>query len=164
MEEQKIFKYEIGDRTYFQKPLVYGQIRQLEKLLKGVQFPGEITKSAIIGMFGDKILQAIAIVLHEENKPLRDKDIEALATQLEFDILPEQIFGVMEDFFDCNPIASLSAKLTGTMEKITLKIKETTSKISSASSHPEILQEETKSSGDILPESASPILDPESAK
>jgi hypothetical protein len=72
-----MYKYQIGDKTYVQKKLVLGQWRQLLDLLKGLSVPQDLDAREIVSVFGDKLPYAPAIVLVEEGKSLREKDIVA---------------------------------------------------------------------------------------
>jgi len=144
------YSYEIDGRTYIQKPLVLGQIRQMMKLLEGVVIPSGVDTLGLISVLGDKLPLAIAIVLTPEDVNLKDKDIQSLAPELEFEMPPELAIQVIEDFFDCNPLPSLLERLAGMAEKITSQMKRrngTGLKNSSASSEAEISQKETVSSG-----------------
>lgn len=142
------FIYEIGGKTYIQAPLVLGQFQQLMKLLEGVVFSGELTPLSLMRIIGDKLPQAMAIVLTPENIKLKDKDIHALASELAFEIPPEIVLQVIEDFFDCNPIPSLLERIGTMAEKISHAMIKTGSMNSSASSREEISRKETVSSGD----------------
>lgn len=143
------FKYEIGGKTYTQKPLVLGQIRQLMNLMKGIVIPHDIDTPGLVSLLGDKLPQTIAVVITPEDMRLKDKDVKTLATEIEFEISPEQAIQVVEDFFDCNPIVSLLERLRKTAGKISEKMKETGLNKSASSSPVEILSSETPSSGDI---------------
>jgi hypothetical protein len=52
---------------------------------------------------------------------LKDRDLDALAAELEFNIDPGTAMQVIEDFFDCNPIASLFERFAGMTEKFSRK-------------------------------------------
>lgn len=164
--EEKIFKYQFSDKTYIQKKLVLGQINQLIHFFRenNITILNEVTVQGVVISLGDKIPHALAIVLTEEGKSPKGKDLKALAEEIEFGISPETTLEVVEHFFDCNHIPSLLEKLTGMMGKITEKISLIGSKTSSVSSPEETLQKEPQSSGDILQTSASPILNLESGK
>lgn len=148
------FKYTIGDKTYIQKPLVLGQIMQLIKIIDGLKIPSGINTLGLIAALGDRSPLALAIVLTEEGKSPKDKDIEAFSKEIQFDIRPEEAIKVVEDFFDCNQVPSLLKSLSDLVGKITAKIG---SKSSLSSSPEETLPKKTKSSGDIPSENASPI-------
>jgi hypothetical protein len=105
-------KYEIGGKNYIQKPLVLGQIRQLLEVLKGVTIPANSDTLALVNAMSDRLPAALAVVLIPEGlSSLRDKDLDALALEIAFAITPEQTLGVVEDFFDCNPLPSLLNRL-----------------------------------------------------
>lgn len=157
-------KYAIGDKTYFQKPLVLGQIMQLLDLLKDVSIPKNASILTIINSLGDRLPNALAIVLIPEGISLKDKDIDQLAKEIKFSISPEITITAVEDFFDCNPIASLLERFSGLMVNLKKKIILTGLKISASSSPEETSQKETISSGDIALENASLISSSESEK
>jgi len=137
MEERK---YEIGGKTFIQRPLVLGQWRQLKELMRSVVLPVNLDPGALITAFGSHFFTALAIVLIEEGKTAKDKDLNALAAEIEFGILPETALQVMSDFFDLNPIPSILRNLTEMTDQLTRKILEKMKEIgsmSSASSSPE---------------------------
>ena len=71
------FVYEIGGKKYIQKPLVLGQIDQLIEFMQGIRLPVEISASSIIFVLGGKLSKAIAIILCEAGKHLKDKDVSS---------------------------------------------------------------------------------------
>jgi len=152
----EIYKYTIGGKTYIQTPLVLGQVRQLINLLEGITIPHDFNTLSLISAIGDKISLALAILLTEESKPLKDKNLDQLANELEFEISTEMTIEVIEHFFDLNNIVYLSEKLGNIALRIS---KSMTGSMNSASfSQEETLQSEMKSFGDIHPKSASHIL------
>lgn len=119
-----MFEYEIGGKTYVQKPLVWGQVKQLTNLLKDVEFSADATPITLIGVIGDKMGDVLAVVLTEKDKHVKDKNVKELAEELSFEVSPELVIRVIEDFFDCNPtglylekIANLFGKVTEQAEK-----------------------------------------------
>jgi hypothetical protein len=158
------FKYEVGGKKYIQKPLVLAQIKQLISRTQDLEIPGEIDVLELIGLLGDRIPGALAIVLTEKGAALRDKDLDALALELEYSITHETILQVIEDFFVCNPIASLLSKLSGMATQIQTGIKPTGLTTSAPSSPGETLPNETPSSGDSPSENATPISNTESER
>ncbi|MDN3515369.1 MAG: hypothetical protein NG747_13355 [Candidatus Brocadia sp.] len=152
-------KYLIGGKTYVQKALVLGQWRQLLDVMKGITVSQGIDTAGIISALNDKLPSALAIVLTEEGKSLRGKDIVALADEIEYEISPEIIFQVAEDFLDCNPLASLMERLAGIMTGMMTGSKQPQSS-SPAATSPNV----TTSSGAIHQESASPGSNTEAGK
>src|SRR4030042_716835 len=141
------FKYEIGGKTYIQRPLVLGQVRQICDLLQDVTIPGNADMAVIIGILGDGMPEALGMV-------------PALAEEIEFEITGEQIMQVIDDFFSCNPIASYLERLTGMLNAARKKVIKRTGLKKSASSSPEETSPKgMPSSGDTPPESASPGSD-----
>lgn len=151
------YKYQIGSKTYVQKALVLGQWRQLLHLMKGLSIPQNIDTAGVVSAFGDKLSYALAIVLTEEGKRVQDKDINALASQLEFEIAPEVVFEVAEHFFDCNPLVSLLKRLEGITGRIGGKMAGIGSKISASYSPGETSPNEMPLPGDTPSMNADPI-------
>ncbi len=161
------YTYTIGDKKYIQRPLVNGQIRQLMKLIKGIVLPKDFDPVVLMTAFGDQLSAALAIVLCEadaiEGKSRQEignylsaRDLAALEKEIDWNIDPETTARIIDDFFDCNPIASLLEKFAAIGEKVLSLKKEKTSSTQSASSSPEgISQKETLSSGNIPSPSAS---------
>lgn len=116
-------EYKIGEKTYTQKKLVMGQVNQIINLLKNVDLPADPTAINLIGALGDKLAEAIAIVLHDPEIPLKDKDVKKLSKDIEFEMEPEQMLEVVEDFFDLTPISSLLERVGKTVERIAEKMK-----------------------------------------
>jgi len=128
MEEK--FSYKIGDKTYIQKPLVLGQVNQIAKILKTIDIPnGNITPLVLINCLGDRLPEAIAIILHDPDISLKDKNVEELANNIAFDIDIDLTLGVISDFFDCTPVFSILEKIGKVMEKITEKVETEKEKI-----------------------------------
>ena len=110
------YSYKIGETTYTQKPLVLGQYRLLMNLLKGINIPSDFDIIPLVTALGDKLSQAIAIVLNPIGIPLKDKNIEELTTEIEFEIDPDTVFTVVTDFFVCNDLPSLLKKMNKVIE------------------------------------------------
>lgn len=163
--------YDIGGKTYVQRPLVLGQVRQLMaeiSPLGGIN-PEAGRAEVITALIQcSQLERVLAVVLSPEGEDLRTKDIDALAREVEFGITPETIVQVVEDFFDCNPTASLLQKLIGVIVKVRqlmpgLETIQTGSNPSSVSSPTEISREETPSSGDSPLPNADPTFGTEAA-
>jgi len=146
------YKYEIGGKIYFQKPLVLGQVRQLMNLLQGVAIPRESNAAELIIVLGDRLPAAVAIVLHPEGIKLKDKALDALTREIEFEISPEDTIKVVEDFFGCNPISLVLEKVNKAIGQMKERTGLPNLPVSSAK---ETLQKETTSSGDTPSENAS---------
>lgn len=138
--------YKIDEKTYLQRQLVLGQVRQLLDLLQGMQIPGNLDALGLVGLLGDRLPLLLAVVLTEQGKSPKNKDLPALADELEFSITPEQTLSVIEDFFECNPLSSIFQRLTGMVEKLTAQIT-TGSPNSASSSAPETSPDATGLSG-----------------
>lgn len=142
-------KYTIGDKIFIQKTLVLGQWKELGAIINDLRIPGDLNPASLVGALGSNLFAVLAIVLTEDGKPLKGKDIPALASEIEYGITPETAIEVIADFFDLNPIASLLNNLNG----LTVTIKEKLTAIgltnSVTSSVEETSQNETGSSGTL---------------
>ncbi len=153
--EEKEFTYEIGGKTYTQRSLVLGQIKQLAGILESMSVNVFIDEMALGKMLINNVTPAIAVILTEKGRSPKDKDIEILAGELEFTLDSETMAQVIQDFFDCNPVALIYEKVSGMVKSIRSKMK--TGSTGSVSSSPEgTLQSGTGSSGDLLPGNVSP--------
>lgn len=111
MEERKEFKYTIGDKVYYQRKLVMGQVNQLVEIVKVIdEIPENPTVVQLVTAFGDKLMEAVAIILIPADIKLKEKDVEKVIEDIEFEVEPEMVLEVIEDFFDCNPISLLLKK------------------------------------------------------
>lgn len=110
--------YEINGKKYTQRPLVLGQVRQLLNLLKDTTIPTDAGALALIDALGDKLPNAIAIVLNEDGMSLKNRDISSLAEEFEFSVTPDVALEVIDHFFVLNPIASLLSRIGNMVEKI----------------------------------------------
>jgi hypothetical protein len=154
-----MFRYEIGNKTYVQKPLVLGQIQQLFEHLEGLSLPKSRNIFEIAQALGNRLPIALAIVLTEEGHSPRDKDLEKIADEIEFSIDVEMTSKAIEDFFELTPILSILERLGKTMKKAGIEIQ---LKRLSSSSREETSQSEPQSSGDSLrsstPDSQNTVL------
>ncbi|OPY15247.1 MAG: hypothetical protein A4E66_00166 [Syntrophus sp. PtaB.Bin001] len=148
--------YVIGGKEYTQKALVLGQWRQLLDVLKGISIPADIDAHGLVNILDDRLALGLAIIINPAGIPLKEKDIPAIADELEFSADAETIFKIIDDFFACNPLPLILEKisqgagfLSGILQTMLLTA------LSSAS-QPETLPAETQSSGDILQTNASP--------
>lgn len=139
------YKYHIGDKVYCQKPLVLGQIKQLEAFMKNFIIPGDLNVITLMSILGDKIPSALAIVLIEEGKSLSDRfglsvsplkrgdqgvcnsgfgyepileTMNQIALAIAINIDLETTAQVIEDFFACNPTASIFQRLSGIISSL----------------------------------------------
>jgi len=127
------FTYQTIEKTYIQRPLVMGQVRQLVNLLKGMTIPSDVKPFQLVELLGDELYPVIAVVITAPGKRLHEKDIDALAAELEFALTPEQVLTIIDDFFACNPIVSLLEKLSGMMIKLRTMMQDGSTNASSPS-------------------------------
>jgi len=146
--------YEIGGKTYIQRPLVLGQWRQLIPLMAEISFPEDPGVQDIVAALQNGIERIAAVILTEEGAAIREKDLDALAEEFEFSLTPEIILQVADDFFVCNPLLSILAWLKEAAERIEGSIETTLTRdgsTSSASFSPaETSPGATPSSGDTI--------------
>lgn len=112
-------EYTIGGKTFVQRALVLGQIKQLAEVLTGVSVPVTANLTILISALGDRLPRAMAVVLTEKDKLPKDKNLDE---ETEFHIwnLDSQVLKeVVTDFFGVNPISFVLEKLTENMKKIT---------------------------------------------
>ncbi len=143
------FTYEIGGKTYVQEPLVLGQWRQMLPYLQKVSLPDLPDTAALVSALADDIMPLVACCITEEGKSPRDKDIEALAAELEFACTPEQLLQIADDFFACNPLLSILEKLEAAAGRIRERMEKTGSTPSASSSPEAISPGGTQSSGAV---------------
>jgi hypothetical protein len=142
------FQYEINGKKYTQQELVLGQWQQLLKFLKGKEMPKMLSPRHVVEELGDDICEAIAIILREEGKHLKDKNIKELAKEIQFSIKPKLSLKIVKDFFVCNHLGSIMDEVAQEIMEI---LNQTTPILqkSSSSSAEETSPSEIKSSGDI---------------
>jgi hypothetical protein len=114
-------EYTFENKNYSMSELRIGQYRQIIGLLEGMEIPDTLNAGSLLIALKDKIHLALAIILNPEGVNLKDKDIDELASELEFTLYPEDLFMVLNDFFDCNDLTSLLKNLNQTIENITKK-------------------------------------------
>jgi phosphoribosylpyrophosphate synthetase len=110
-------EYIIAGKKYIQRPLVIGQLKQLSKLLKDVVISPDAGAAELVEAIGDKLSEAIAIVLIPEGVDIKDKNIEEIVKELEFQVDIETAVKIIEDFFDCNQVSSLLKRLQNAIKK-----------------------------------------------
>ncbi len=121
MADKKEFKYEIGGRVFIQRPLVLGQLKQLiDHVMKDLIVPetDSLDPMMLLEILGDKLPLGLAIILTEEGKSPKDKNILQLGEDLYFEITAEQTMEVIADFFVCTPVTSLLSMFTEKMKDV----------------------------------------------
>ena len=155
------FEYIIDSKKYIQRPLVWGQIKQLKAVLPSLAIPAGVPlEQGLLLALTDHLPLLLAVVLIPDGISPKDKDIDVLAGELEFAIDMETALKVVADFFDCNPITFLADTLEGILKPLMdRRIKPPIPSMSSSVSSPEeTLPNEKPSSGAAVLETPSPIL------
>jgi len=132
MEEKK---YEIGDKAYVQRTLVLGQWKELGAILKNIAIPNDINPISLVTSLGNNLFAVMAVILTEDGRSPRGKNIPQLAEEIEYGITPETAIETLSDFFDFNPIPSLLNNLWNLAKIVrekTMEIGLTSSAFSSA--------------------------------
>jgi len=140
-------QYKIGDKIYIQRPLVIGQVKQLLAELQGIVIPSNVDVIDLVAAIGDRLPDALAVILTPSGMSPKDKDLKKLSEELAFSLEIEQAMEVVEDFFVLNPISSLFGRLNQAIEKIQAQFLMSSTTLS-ASSPEEISQKEMQSNGD----------------
>lgn len=104
-------EYVIGGKRFFQKELVWGQVKQVLTEIKGVDLPSSTTTKDVLKIFEDKLPRLVAIVLEQEGVSLKEKNIDDLVYFFEWELSTKLIEEIVEDFFGFNPILSWSEKM-----------------------------------------------------
>ncbi len=116
-----IRKYQIGNKTYIQRPIVMGQLGLLLPLLESVRITDTgLQAGNILAALGRNLPRALAVVLIEDGLSMREamNDLDARTDEMQWGMSPETALEVIEDFFDCNPISSIARRITGAAERI----------------------------------------------
>lgn len=145
-------EYKIGDKIYFQKTLVYGQIRQIFGIIRKINFgkKGEtiqFTVTDLINLLGDGILNFISILLIPSDSTPKKKDNSKIAEEIEWEINSDIILEVMSDFFTFNKISEVQKKMMEMMKKLGLRIQRKESTTLSPKSQEETSPGKNSSSG-----------------
>lgn len=152
-------KYVINGKVYFQRPLVVGQIGQLGEFLEGLSLPsGNLGTAGIVKLLGNKLPRAVAIILHEEGKLLKDKDVEQLEEEFREHLEHQIALKVVTDFLEFNP----PSLMPDALDTMTSLARWATDGLGSYVSYSQggTLPREMTSSGDTLSKSAKPISGP----
>jgi len=121
-----MYEYEIGGKKYIQKPLVWGQVKQMRVIVSRIKFGSDFEPAGMMDLLGDNVPSFCAIVLREEGQNLVDKNLEALTSEFEEKLDVGTSIKVLEDFFVCNPIDLISKSLLGVGEMVGVIIRERT--------------------------------------
>jgi hypothetical protein len=172
--------YQIGGKTWTQRPLVLGQVQQLLTVIRGLMIPPGASVLQLVEILGDRLPIALAVVLVEDGKDIRERvgirvalnngvmvpewyqnpeKMAEIASEIFAGIDAETTIKVVADFLACNPVSGLLDQLIGLMEKgsaLMPLIGGTGLTPSSASSPEATSPSATESSGDTPQESASP--------
>lgn len=104
--------YKIGKRTFACKKLVLGQLAQLEELFKLLAGLEVKDINDMFSLLGKEMPKLIAIILCEDGKRLKDKDVQALQEYLEENLELDVALEILNDFFVQTPLPKLIEKVT----------------------------------------------------
>ncbi len=113
--------YQIGNKTYIQRPIVMGQLGLLLPLLESVRITESgLQPGAVLAALGRNLPRALAVVLIEDDLSVREamNDLDARTDEMQWAVSPETALEVIEDFFDCNPISSIARRIREVSERI----------------------------------------------
>jgi len=127
-------RYTIGGVIYLQRPLVLLQIEQLSGFLATIALPPGTSVVGIVRLLGDRISDALAILLNPAGTEIDQKDLAAIAAELRKHVDIETAVKVVEDFLSCNPVGLVFDRLTGALAKYSPLL--TTGSPSSSASSP----------------------------
>lgn len=108
-----MYEYEIEERKFVQKPLVWGQVKQMKTFVSEIKVDSNFNPIDALDLLGDNIPKFCAIVLREVGQNPKDKDVEELARFFEEALDVGTSMQVVEDFFVCNPTDLISRNLLG---------------------------------------------------
>lgn len=111
-------RYLINKKTYIQKPLVLGQIKQLTDAMSGITIDMSLGILGIVSALGNKLPIILAAVLIPEGTNAKERAIDAIAADLKENCDVVTAIEVIEDFFTCNPTALVLQKLAGAMKEM----------------------------------------------
>lgn len=143
------YQYEIGDRSFEQRRLVFAQTLQIKEVfgeLIGQLRDNKENLGGLTAVLGDQIPRFAAIVLREKGSSLKEKDLDLLTGFLVEEMDAEAAAGIVEDFLALTPISSDLTALTRMAGAIGGTVV-TALKSLSASSPEGISASETTSSG-----------------
>lgn len=112
--------YVIGGIEFTQPPLVLGQLQQLLAVMEGVAIPRAGSALAIVAGMGEKLQEALAVVLVADGEAPEGRDLVERAGWLRDHVDLVTAAEVVEDFFGCNRISLLLAIVARIREKIEL--------------------------------------------
>jgi hypothetical protein len=118
MTEKKMGRYEIGGKTYIQKPLVLGQIAPLFNILKGVSF-NSLHPASIVSAVGPKLTEVMAVILLPEGEDAAARDIGAISKTFAYELSLETALEVAEDFLSFNLSSSSLKKFSQLIQAAT---------------------------------------------
>ena len=103
-------RYKIGDKVFIQRPLVFGQWKQVMELF------AEMREAEPLDIFAHP--RCMAILLMEKGVSLKEKNLEASTEFIEQNIDAMISLEVVNNFFDLSPVHLFSQKLIEVRGKI----------------------------------------------
>lgn len=113
--------YEIGGQTFFQRPLVLGQIEQLVPVLEALPIDGrKMGADDILRALGARAPLAFAVVLAPEGSSSpQSKDLEQIAEHFRWNLDMPMALEVIDDFLSCNRISWMCEQAGKIRERLT---------------------------------------------
>jgi hypothetical protein len=115
--EKEVFEYPIGGNIYTQSKMKLGQVKQLNEMFGTLVLPTNFNAVSMFTVFGSRLAEFMSIVLCKKGTKLQDKDREELVKEFEEEGDVDTGMQVINDFLDCNPIASYFEKITEVFKK-----------------------------------------------
>ncbi len=163
MSEAMREEYTIDGIVHRHRPLVYGQFLALAPLLSSVKIDGGMSVSDFILAVGKKVPELLAIALVPDGMSVKEACRTAFshnrAELIQWGMSPPDVIEVLEDFFECNRLSSMSKKMTGMLEGLKSFMASRLGSLipmsaPSMSSPEETSPDESTSSGESKPESS----------
>ncbi|MGA2332586.1 MAG: hypothetical protein ABSG75_12575 [Syntrophales bacterium] len=99
-------EYQIGDKTFVQRPLLIGQVIPLVENLQGIEIDSIDAKS-IMRALGPRLTRILAVVLIPEGVKVKDRVLEDIESYLDEFLSITTAMEIISDFFTQTPLSSL---------------------------------------------------------
>ena len=116
-------KYTIGEKVYFQRPLLVGQIVPLLDALQGIVFES-LGAMDIIRQLGPKLNEVLAVILIPEGVNIKNRDISEIEDHLENNLDVITALQIVSDFFAFSPPSLMLKEVSRLIDQGTAGLKE----------------------------------------